>query len=276
MKKKYLKIFKSLILAFKYLFFKQPSKLSDTRLLLLLRQKVHSIEKGLLEKTSDFVSIIWIRGLYSEALKRNILSKEEDEWCKRVLIGKQIKLMNNSNKGVCDEFTKIIKGRRSIRSWKPGKLKKKEFEQLVDSARWAPSSCNKQPCFFILTRDKKKIKLLCEARDQKFIGNSPNCILVLVNTQMYTKQEVSYTPYLDAAAAIQNLLLKAQTLGLGACWVNFGTKDVPSTKRRKVKSAFNIPSHYEIISIIPIGIPKYIPLPPGRKNIPSMSKLDKF
>lgn len=273
-----LKRFYSLLLAFKYSITKQPSNLSDTRLESLLHQQVHFIEKGLdAEKGSDFILMIWARKLYFEALKRNLLSQEETEWCERILLGKQIELIRYTpNKSSDDEFTKIVRGRRSVRFWEAKRLKEEEFKQLVDSARWSPSSCNRQPCYFLLTRDTNKIKLLSDARGQKFVENAPSCILVLINTEIYDKQEVTYTPYLDAGAAIQNLLLKAQTLGLGACWVNFGTKEVPESKRREVKAVFEIPAHYEIISIIPIGIPKQVPLPPGRKSIYDISKLEEF
>jgi len=257
---------------------KQPSNLSDTRLGSLLHQQVHFIEKGLyIEKGSDYALMIWIRKLYFEALKRNLLSQKENEWCGRVLIGKQTESITYTpNKSYNDEFTKIIRSRRSVRFWEAKRLKEEEFEQLVDSARWAPSSCNRQPCYFLLTRDTNKIKLLSNARGQKFVENAPNCILVLVNTKIYDKQEVAYTPYLDVGAAIQNLLLKAQTLGLGACWVNFGTKEVSGSKRREVRAAFEIPAHYEIVSIIPIGIPKRVSLPPGRKSISGISKIEEF
>ena len=273
-----LKGFYSLLLVFKYSITKQPSNLSDTRLESLLHQQVHFIEKGLdVEKGSDYVLMIWVRKLYFEALKRKLLSQEENEWCERILLGRQVDLkIYPPSKSSDDEFTKIVRSRRSIRFWEAKKLKKEEFEQLVDSARWAPSSCNRQPCYFLLARDTSKIKLLSDARGQKFVENAPNCILVLINTKIYDKQEVTYTPYLDVGAAIQNLLLKAQTLGLGACWVNFGTKEVPASKRRKVKAAFEIPAHHEIISIIPIGIPKRVPLPPGRKSISNISKLEGF
>ena len=255
----------------------KPSNLSDTRLKSLIHQKVHYIEKGLnAEKESDFILMIWARKLYFEALKRSLLSQEENEWCNRILLGKQTELIYSLNKNDDNEFAKIVRGRRSVRFWQAKRLKEKEFEQLVDSARYAPSSCNRQPCYFILTRDTNKIKLLSEARGQKFVKNAPNCILVLINTEIFDKQEVTYTPYLDAGAAIENLLLKSQTLGLGACWVNFGKREVPESKRREVMAAFKIPEYYEIISIIPIGIPERVPLPPGRKSISDISNLEEF
>jgi nitroreductase len=238
--------------------------------------QVHNIEKGLVEETRDIFSVIWAGKLYYEAKKRGLLSHEEAEWCKRILFGRQIELTGGPNSRYNNEFMEIVRNRRSVRSWRNGTLKDDEFEHLVNAAKWAPSSCNRQPWYFILTRDANKIKLLSEIRGQKFIGNAPSCILVLINMQSYDKAEASYTPFLDAGAAIQNLLLMAQLLGLGACWINFGPNEVDETKSEKVKTVFRIPAHYEVVSIIPIGHPKIVPLPPGRKDLSNILHVETF
>jgi len=255
---------------------KQPSRLSDDRLVPLLRKQVHIIEKGLFEETRDFVSMLWTGELYYEAISRSLLSHEEEDWCKRILFGGQIELARSTNSRYNNEFVDIIRNRRSVRFWEDEKLKVPEFEQLVDAARWAPSSCNRQPCHFLLTKDKNKIRLLSEIRGQKFIINAPSCILVLINMKSYNKQESNYTPYIDAGAAVQNFLLMVHVLGLGACWVNFGPNEVFETKRQKVKKMFGIPAHYKIVSIVPIGHPKIIPLPPGRRSISNILHLEVF
>ncbi|HLE75279.1 MAG TPA: nitroreductase family protein [Candidatus Bathyarchaeia archaeon] len=274
--RKYTLAIKTLLLFVKYLVVKQPSTLSNDRLAPMLRMQVHNIEKGLVEEASDFFSVIWARKLYYEAKKRSLLSYEEEKWCKRILFGREVELTVKSNGRYNNAFMEIVRNRRSVRSWENGKLKDNEFEHLVNVARWAPSSCNRQPWYFILTRDANKIKLLSEIRGQKSIGNAPSCILVLINMQSYDKAEASYTPFLDAGAAIQNLLLMAQILGLGACWVNFGPNEVDETKREKVKTVFRIPAHYEVVSIIPIGHPKIIPLPPGRKDLSNILHVEIF
>jgi len=248
----------------------QPFRLSDDRLTLLLRVQLHIVEKGLSEETSNFILLMWTRELYFEAKNRDLLSQEEIGWCERILFGRQTKIIGKTKTEFKHELIKIIKNRRSLRFWTSEKLRHDEFEQLVDAARWAPSSCNRQPCHFLLTNDKNKIDLLSEVRGQKFIRNASSCILVLINMRFYDEKEVAYTPYLDAGAAIQNLLLMAHTLGLGACWVNFGSQEVNEAKREKLKAVFNIPAQYKIISLIPIGHPQFLSQPPGRKAVSDM------
>ena len=55
------------------------------------------------------------------------------------------------------------------------------------------------------------------------------------------------------AACVQNMLLKAHSSGLGACWVC----NLPSqTRMRKI---FEIPSWYEVIALVTLGYPALHP-----------------
>jgi len=221
--------------------------------------------------------MIYARLFYFEARKRNLLSQDEINWCKRVLFG-AIQQSNEKffGKRKSDSFENIIRHRRSIRKWENIKIKKEEFEQLVDAARWAPSSCNRQPWHFLLTHDKEKIEFLAKIRNQPFIKNAPSCILVLINLETYDEITKYYFAYLDARVAIQNMLLMAESMNLGACFVNFApTKDF-EFRKRQIKQKFNIPSNFEPIGIIPIGKADEIPRSPGRKDISSIIHFETF
>ena len=276
MTKKKIKGLKSLY----YLFLKDTNKFSNEKLEALLRARVHAIEKhGNIEETTDFLSMVWGRKLYHEAKKRKILSSEEIEWCETILFGKQVIKMQTqiTYEGLDNKLFDIIKERRSIRTWQDVELDEKKFELLLDAAKWAPSSSHRQPWHFLLTRDKEKINMLSEIRGQKFVKNAPNCILALINMKAYKGEEIYYTPYLDAGAAIQNLLLMAHSMGLGACWVNFGKMEVSSTKLDKVKKVFGIPKDIQIVSIIPIGkLTGTLSIAPGRKDTKNIMHIEKF
>ena len=263
-----------------FFFFRNAEKLNSDKLEALLRARVHAIEKhGNIEETTDFASMIWGRQMYHEAKKRNLLSKEELEWCEQVLFGRQIIKSSHSISEIQeDNLNTVIKNRRSIRSWQEGELTENEFKVLIDAARWAPSSSHRQSWHFLLTRDKEKIKLLSEIRGQKFVRNAPNCIIALINLHAYDGIEINYTPYLDAGAAIQNLLLMAHSIGYGACWVNFGEKEIPDKKKmNKIKELFGIPANIKIVSIIPIGkLPLTTPNAPGRKNTTDIMHVERF
>lgn len=256
-----------------------PTRLSNTKLKPLLFQKAHQFQKQFETGAPDIFLILGARRLYFKSLKRKILSSEENKELRKALLFEypNCATQKNTSEKIKNYYgDRIIKGRRSVRSWKKGEITNEQFRQLVDSARWAPSSCNRQPCYFILSQNKENIRLLAEARGEKFVKDAQNCILTLINKQAYDKKELLHTSRLDAGAAIQNLLLKAQELGLGACWVNFGPKEIESTKRKKINKIFKIPLDYEVVSIIPVGLLKNIPLPPPKTKISDMLSLEKF
>ncbi|MFO7795894.1 MAG: nitroreductase family protein [Promethearchaeati archaeon] len=270
------------IKAIKYLFlafYKNPKRIKNSKLEAMLRFYVHTVEKSRIDQDkSDPLFMVLGRKYFSEAKKRKLLSKDEIEWCESILYGKQRekkpKEISNQTK---DNLQSIIKERRSVRSWEGSELNKNDFEKIVNMAKWAPSSCNRQPWHFVLVNDKETIKLISELRNQKFLINAPSCVLALINMETYNGKEINYTPYLDAGAAIQNLLLAAESLGYGACWVNFGKMEVSDNKRAILRKVINLPDELKIISVIAIGKnPTSKPKAPGRKNSNDIIHLEKF
>lgn len=165
------------------------------------------------------------------------------------------------------EFFKVIKGRRSVRSWTDKPVPKELIKKLIDSARWSPSSCNRQSCKFVIVESEKNKKILANSTPsgKPFCSDAPVIMIVLVDERLYNSERSEHTPYLDAAAAIENILLAAHDSELGACWLNFDTKSLGCDE--KIRSAFNISKHFLIISLIALGYPKKIPEPPLRKEI---------
>ncbi|MFX0071606.1 MAG: nitroreductase family protein [Candidatus Hermodarchaeota archaeon] len=263
-----------------FTFFKNPKSLSNEKLEARLRARVHGIEKqGLDEESTDFASMIIGRKLFHEAKSRKLLSDEEIIWCERVLFGKDtIKEIQKISDKIDENLFEIIKNRRSVRSWQEGKITDNEMKMLVEAAKWAPSSSHRQTWHFLLTRDIEKIKIISKIRGQRFVNKSTNCIIVLINIEAYDDIESEYTPYLDAGAAIQNLLLMAHTIGLGACWVNFGKYEIPNQDdMEKIKDLFNIPKNFKIVSIIPIGrLPSRTFNAPGRKASEDIMHIEEF
>ena len=151
------------------------------------------------------------------------------------------------------DIFEAIRKRRSIRAFTPEDVSKEEIERLLDAARHAPSAGNIQPWEFIVIRDFKiKQKVSMAALDQAFIEDAPVVIVVCANEILsgrgYGSRGATLYCLQDTAAAIQNMLLTACALGLGACWVGaFHEEDVRKT--------LNIPVGVRPVAIIPVGHP---------------------
>jgi len=254
-------------------------RLSDEKLMPKLRNIIHVLEKRNIEEKTNLIYYIRARKYYFEAKRRDLLSSREKDWCEKVLFGKTTKQKPTSQKHgkTSREFSEVLTNRRSVRTWQDSKLEKEIFKELIEAAKWAPSSCNRQPWHFIITRKKEKIELLYEIKRQKFLKEAPNCILVLINKKAWSsEQSYEYFSRLDAGAAIQNLLLKAEELRLGACWVNWNPESISEKDEKKVRETFDIPHNLEVFSIIPIGKTESSPLAPGRKDTLDMMHFENY
>ena len=114
---------------------------------------------------------------------------------------------------------KEIFERRSIRKYTADPVSLEHEEKLLRAAMQAPSAGNEQPWEFIVVRDPETLKKMTEGHPYSTpLLGAPLGILVCgdVNKQRFN-------PYAywvqDCSAAIQNLLLEAQHLGLGAVWM---------------------------------------------------------
>lgn len=152
----------------------------------------------------------------------------------------------------------IILKRRTIRRFKPEPLPLELLEKLVNAGRLAPSGANLQPLEFIIVNKPEMVnKVFPALKWAGYIapaGNPPEgkrpvaYIVVLVNTQIK-----SGNGSVDAAAAIENMILTALEEGVGSCWLG-------SIDRNQLRSVFDIPQHYQIDSVLALGYPDESPV----------------
>lgn len=254
----------------------QIKRMDREKLTSQLRKMVHGVEKNQLEKKMDILHLLIAKKMYFVASDKGLLSAKEEEWCQSVLLGMTSPVDAPAPQEEKMDLMNYIHQRRSIRLWKEEPLEKSVFEKLVEAGRWAPSSCNRQSWHFLWTEDKKKIGLLAQIRKQKFIERAPACLILIIDMEAYHKEEALYTPFLDAGAAIENILLMAETIGLGACWINFAGDLIPKREREQINELLSLPESFQIVSFIAIGSPARRPHPPGKKEKEGMMHIESF
>jgi len=150
------------------------------------------------------------------------------------------------------ELEEAIKGRRSIRAFKPQDVPEKTVEKLIDAARHAPSAGNIQPWEFVIARKQGIKKKLAQAANQVFVEEAPVVIVVCADENRasmgYGHRGETLYCIQDTAAATQNILLTAYSLGLGTCWV--GAFD-----ENQAKKALRTPNGIRPVAMIPVGYP---------------------
>ena len=143
----------------------------------------------------------------------------------------------------------IIVRRKSIRSFKEKKVPDKVLESLVDIARQAPSWMNKQCWHFIIVNDVVKIQEIARTGiTNRWLKQAPAIIIVCADPYLSGKRD--NLPYflVDAAIALDHLILSATDKGLGTCWIG-------SFDEQGLKTLLGIPPRIRIVALTPIGYP---------------------
>ena len=167
-----------------------------------------------------------------------------------------------------------IKTRRSIRAFTEEEVSEEEIRKILDAARWAPSAGNIQPWIFVIVKDPERKRRLSEAAlNQLFIEEAPVVIVVCADQErsgrVYGRRGSDLYCIQDTAAAIQNLLLAAHALGLGACWVGAFNEDA-------VRHVLNIPAGVRPVAIIPIGRPAVKPRAVFKRSLNEIVRYESF
>ncbi|MFH1847014.1 MAG: nitroreductase family protein [Candidatus Omnitrophota bacterium] len=143
------------------------------------------------------------------------------------------------------ETFKTISGRVSVREYKNKEIEKELLKKLVDAGRRAPSARAVEPWHFVVVSEKNVLEKLGKiAPTGSFIKNAAVCIVVFCQDTKYYLE--------DGCAATENILIEAEDLGLGACWVAGDKK--PYAK--EVAELLNAPDDVKLISLISLGWPK--------------------
>jgi nitroreductase len=172
------------------------------------------------------------------------------------------------------ELSEAIKGRRSVRAFKRQDVPEETVEKLIDAARHAPSSGNIQPWEFVVVRNLEvKRKLARAALNQPFVEEAPLVIVVCANERRssmgYGSRGKTLYCIQDTAAATQNILLTAYSLGLGACWIGAFNED-------EAKLALNAPEGIRPVAIVPVGYPDETPSHRGIRPLSQIIRYDGF
>jgi nitroreductase len=178
-----------------------------------------------------------------------------------------------------NKVLKAIKCRRSIRSYKPEPVPDMFIEKIIDAGNWAPSAGNLQPWRFVVVKDKKVRAKLREATVPKWRNvmellkeEAPERYKMFKNN-LKLKDPVFYsapviifiigTSSINCSLACQNILLAAHSLGLGSCYVGWGSAvlDCP-----EIIEILELKADESIFGPIIIGYSEEYPKPPKKKK----------
>jgi nitroreductase len=137
-----------------------------------------------------------------------------------------------------------IFSRRSIRKYTGEPVTEQELETVLRAGFHAPTAHNLKPVDFIVIKDKNTFEHIASFHPYaKMLLEAEVCIVVCGNQ---AKQEMTGFLIQDCSAAIENILIAANGIGLGAVWCGlYPVEELTS----QMKEACSIPD-----DIIPVGM----------------------
>jgi nitroreductase len=167
-----------------------------------------------------------------------------------------------------------IKRRRSIRAFKTRNVSNEIVEKLLDAARFAPSAGNIQPWEFVVIRKAEMKKKLSEAAFGQSLIEEASVVIVICANEVssargYGLRGKSLYCIQDTAAATQNILLAAYSLGLGTCWIG-------AFKEQEVAKILKAPEGVRPTAIILVGYPDETPSPRNMRSVNQIVHYETF
>jgi nitroreductase len=159
------------------------------------------------------------------------------------------------------DFSKLIRERGSVRSFRPSPLTQKQLDAIRDAANLAPSAGNLQGYhFYLVTGKETKEKLAAAAFSQGFITEASAAFVFFADAAASSKkygERGNLYCIIDASLAAGYAQLAAADIGLGSVWVG-------AFNDEKVKAIFH--EEGRPVCILPVGIAAEAPKQSPRKD----------
>jgi len=173
---------------------------------------------------------------------------------------------------IMDALT-CINSRRSIRKYKAKKIPASIVRKLIVAGMNAPSAYNYQPWIFILVRSLKIKKLLIDAKGgSQFIAAAP---LVIACCHDESKTKDKWHNIENVSLAVENMLLAAHALGLGACYLGAFDPEHPDVEK-SISKALNLPKNVKIVCLISVGYPDETPKKKVMRKMPEVIRNEHY
>jgi nitroreductase len=159
------------------------------------------------------------------------------------------------------DVSEAIRTRRSVRRYEQTPVDHQVLRRLVEAGCWAPTADNAQTWRFVVVTDPARMSKLRMAAPG-LMGRAPAAIAVCQDMaaaeQRLGAADAAALAPLDAAMAALNIMLEAQSEGLGTCVV-------ASFNRQALQRLLRLPEQVAPVLLVAVGHPKATPKAPPRE-----------
>lgn len=178
--------------------------------------------------------------------------------------------------------------RRSTRSYSSTPVEKEKLEKIIEAGRYAPSGGNNQTNHFIVVQNPEVLKKLAELAQNAFakMEITEKTYSSLKSSIMQSKkggyifyyhapvliivanQKDSGNNIADCSVAVENMMIAANSLDLGSCWINQIHWLTEEPAMLKYLQELGLKENERVYSSMIIGYPKSADGKPNRTPLP--------
>lgn len=148
------------------------------------------------------------------------------------------------------ELLEGLFSRRSVRDFSAEPVPREQLLEIVRAGHWAPSGLNHQPWRFVLIRDAALREELAQlTRYAAIVRGAPALVAVFIERAAIYHEVKDYQ---GIGACLQNMLLAAHGLGLGAVWLGEILKNAPAVAER-----LKVDAGLELMALVAVGHPAH-------------------
>ena len=185
-----------------------------------------------------------------------------------------------------NEIIQNILNRRSVRVYTEDQIKAEDLDLIINSGLFAPSACNNQPWHFSVVQNKEIMKTLSDDSKKELLKSDNEYFRKMGENEKYdifynaptiiivSGEKAALVPEIDCSAATENMMIAAESLKIGSCWIGLVTYLFKSKNAQEYIKMLEIPEGYEPYYAITLGYKKFPnPSPqPRRENTVSYIK----
>lgn len=162
-----------------------------------------------------------------------------------------------------------LQERRSIRKYSPDPVEEVKLLKVLEAARLSPSAGNRQNWRFVVVTDRSLRNLLAGTTEYKFIAEAP-VIIAACGTDTTSVMRCGQSRHtVDLSIATAYMILEAQELGLGTCWIG-------GFDEMRAREILEVPEGVSIVALTPLGYPAEEPGQRPRKLLEDIVSYDKY
>ncbi len=168
------------------------------------------------------------------------------------------------------DFLELARQRRSVRAYRPEPVPPALLERLLEAARLAPTACNRQPFRLLVLETAGHQAELSRIYHRPWFVHAPLVIgIVAVLGEAWVRRDGASYHQVDAAIAMDHLILAAASVGLGTCWV-------AAFDRAAAVEVLGLPPDVEPVAFTPLGYPADAPGPKERRPLEDLVRRQRW